>query len=605
MLDGTSADVTAVATWTSSAPAVLAVDDSASGKGVGTALAPGAATLTATYQGVTGSTPATVRAATLRTIVLLPATNTLVSGTSRMLRALGTYSDGHVVEVTESARWTTSDARIATVSDAVGSKGTLAGLAPGSVDVTASLLGVNGARSLTVVQAPLARLEVTPAGVTQPAGTSVAYRATATFADGSVQDVTRLATWSSSDVALVAVQNAPAEAGRATLLAQGAAEVRAQWQSTTSAQAVTITAATVQSMAVVPRQANLSVRDQLQLRLVAAFTDGSVADVAHLAAWESSAPSTADVSNATGSRGLVTAIAAGRADITARLFGQSASLALAVDSASVQRIRVSVNGGRQARCPKGGVLRMRADALYSDGQTADISDQVSWSVAPPTLAVVGQGTQGGLIQCLAEGTATVTAQFEGRSDTQQLTVTAATLTTLSIAPTTAQLARGDVRAFFATGTYSDGTRRDLTGLATWSSSAPAVLSVSNAAGNRGRATAVSPGTATLSATYDGVTGTATATVTGATLTFVVVSPANPTVGPRERFVQFNATAVYSDGSTQDVTDQAVWTAADPQLALVSNDPATAGWVIIQGRQGSCEVSASYGGKKGSTTLTVR
>lgn len=602
--DGSSRDVTAMARWSSTNAGVLSVGDTTDTKGIGRAVAAGRATVTATYAGSSTTTEVTVESVTLRSVVVLPPTASVLLGSTTAFRANGVFSNGSVTDVTESAAWATSAGTIASVSDAAGSKGVVRGLALGGATITATLNGVSGSRAATVVQAPLQYLEITPPNVSQPAGTGYTFSATATYANGVVEDVTDGAVWSSSDPTLMTVQSAPAEAGRATFLAAGQPEVRATWQGVTASRRVVITTATVRSLTLAPRQVALSVRDILQLRAIATYTDGTVTDVAHLATWSTSAPAVLDVSNAAGSRGLLSALSAGSATITARLAGQTASISATVNGASVQAIRVMAGGRGAARCPKGGELQLRAAALYSNGQTADISDQASWSVSNNTLASIGQGDQGGRVVCLAEGTFTATAAFNGRSGTLDITVTPATLTSITLAPNTVRMARNDLRAFFAKGIYSDGTNRDLTTLASWSSADNAIVTVSNASGFEGRANAVNAGATTISASYQGVTGTASITVTTATLSLIVVSPANPVVRMRDRFVQFNATAVYSDGTTQDVTEQAQWTASDPQVALVSNAPDNIGWVALQG-SGSCNVTAQYGDKMGTTTLTVR
>lgn len=606
--DGTGSDVTADATWTAVGPppGALTVSNQPGSKGIGLAVAAGSSTVAASYGGKLGHTAVTVNQATLASVVVLPATPTLEKGSSRAFRATGTYTNGEVVELTETASWTSSVPAVASVSDMAGTKGLVRAVGVGTSTVTATALGVTGTRLVTVAQAALSQLEVSPANIDQPAGTGFTFRATATYADGTVEDVTRVASWSSSDTALMTVQNAPAEAGKATFLAAGRPEVRASWGGVTASQPVLITAATVLALAIIPRQLDLAVRDFVQPRLIATFSDGTVSDVANLATWSSTAPTVADVSNAATSRGLITGIAPGTATVSARLGAATAALPVTVNNSSVQGIRVFAGGGRQQpRCPVGGVLILRAGALYSSGQPADISDQASWSVSSPAIAVVGQGAQfGGVVQCLAEGTATVSAEWAGKTGTLDITVTAAELTSIDVVPATAQLARGDVRSFFATGHYSDRTQRELTALATWGSSDGTVVGTSNAPQSRGRATALDPGTAKVTATYQGVSGSAAVTVTSATLTLVIVSPANPVARQRDRFVQFNATAVYSDGTTQDVTEQAAWTASNPQVALVSNDPTTIGVVILQG-PGGTTVAAAYAGKQGQTTLTVR
>ncbi len=625
--DGTETDVTGEVSWSSSDSAVATVSDAPGSKGVASALEAGTTNIVASFEGKTGQTSLTVNAATLSSIVVLPASPTLVVGSRRAFSAVGTYSDKSVSTVTETATWTSTNPAVATVSDSAGSKGQVTAVSVGTATISATVGGVTGQQLVTVEQAPLVQLEVTPANVAAPAGTGFDFHATATFQDGTVENVTPVATWSSSDTSLLTVENAPAQAGHATFLAPGTADVRATFDGITAKQAVTITTATVVSLSIRPtRVPRLTVHDIFQLGLIATYSDGSIADATTLATWTSSAPQVADVSNAVGSRGEITAIGAGTATITAQLGSVTASVDVQVQDGSLSYIQIVVPGGgggpgggwrQNASCPVGGVLQLRAFGIYSNNwqAPADISDQAAWSVADTSVAVVGNGpTLGGVVRCLKQGQTSVTAEYEGKTSSVTLTVTAAALTSMEVAPTSATLAQGDMRPFYATGVYSDGSRRDLTYLATWTSGDTSVLTVSNALSFRGEATALSPGQTTVTATYQGVKGTAAVTVTDATLQLIVVTPANSVqdlqgggpMGGRTRFVQFSATAVYSDGTTNDVSAQSLWTTSDASVAVVANDPQhqESGWVELTGR-GQCEVEATYEGKNGKTTLTVR
>lgn len=88
----------------------------------------------------------------------------------------------------------------------------------------------------------------------------------------------------------------------------------------------------------------------------------------------------------------------------------------------------------------------------------------------------------------------------------------ATLQSLQILPANPTAASGSNQQFTATGTFSDGTQRFLTGSVTWSSSTAGVATISNALGQNGLATATGSGSTTITATLNGVTATTTLTV---------------------------------------------------------------------------------------------
>ena len=81
---------------------------------------------------------------------------------------------------------------------------------------------------------------------------------------------------------------------------------------------------------------------------------------------------------------------------------------------------------------------------------------------------------------------------------------------LAVTPSTTTLGVPDTQQLTATGTYSDGTMRNVTATVTWSSSAMTVATVTAA----GVVTAAADGMATLTAALDGKTATAVITVSG-------------------------------------------------------------------------------------------
>ena len=82
-------------------------------------------------------------------------------------------------------------------------------------------------------------------------------------------------------------------------------------------------------------------------------------------------------------------------------------------------------------------------------------------------------------------------------------------------------ARTDVIAT-AMGFFTDGTHADLSGLASWNSTQPAVASVSNSPGDVGTVVALSTGTTQLGASYQTFTGSTSLSVTDAVLAAVVI-----------------------------------------------------------------------------------
>ncbi|HKO19020.1 MAG TPA: Ig-like domain-containing protein, partial [Acidobacteriaceae bacterium] len=130
------------------------------------------------------------------------------------------------------------------------------------------------------------------------------------------------------------------------------------------------------------------------------------------------------------------------------------------------------------------------------------------------------------------------------------TPTPPTLSSIAVSPSTSTLwVALNTQQFTATGHYSDGTTKDLTAGASWSSSSPNVAVVST----RGVGTPVAAGTVTISAASGGMSGTSTVTVVG--LATGYIAPSGPTLSltGSPSAAQLSATAVWTDGKTQDLT----------------------------------------------------
>jgi hypothetical protein len=187
----------------------------------------------------------------------------------------------------------------------------------------------------------------------------------------------------------------------------------------------------------------------------------------------------------------------------------------------------------------------------------------------------------------------------------------AILLSITVTPPVSSINQGATQQFTATGSYSDLSTRDLTDSVVWSSSSSSTATISNTPGSQGLATGVADGVATITAS-DGAAplpGTAALTVTPlpplpVTLVSIAVSPpaANVAVGAGE---QFTATGLFSDLSTQNLTDAVVWSSSSSSTATISNTPGSQG-LATGVADGVATITASDGAAPlpGTAVLTV-
>ena len=370
--DSTKTDVTTQATWSSNAASVASVDSS----GKATARAAGAATLSATFQGVAGTTSLTVTAATLTGITVSSTKNSLPKGLSVQLVATGNYSDGTQQNLTSQVTFVSSATGVATIAGPGAGNGLLTAVNAGTSDVTASLgSATSPAFKVTVTAATLTSLTVAAAGnpISIPKGISLAYTATGTYTDGSTHDVTSSVTWLSSNTAVATINSS----GLALGTGVGTSNVSASLGAVTSSPVVlTVTAASINTISI----------------------SGATSAPVGVTAGGST----------TGSTNI---------SATDPVSGLSAPTPITLTIVPVALSSIAI-GPAPPTVRQGQTATLTATGTYNDGSTHDITSSVTWTSSNTSVATVAAGSVLGV----ASGTTTVTATDAGTSVTGTVNV---------------------------------------------------------------------------------------------------------------------------------------------------------------------------------------
>ena len=595
--DGSVVDVTDSVTWTVSPAGVVSVSNAAGAAGVATALAVGAAGVTATSGLVSGSAKIVVSPATLVKIAITPSSIGVPIGATVMLTAQGGFSDGTVRDITAQVSWASSDASTATIANAPGPAGAVTGVKAGMVGITATLNGVVGNATVGVVAATLQTITVAPANATLTAGLRSSYTAMGVFSDGSMLDVTAQATWTTDNAMVATISNAAGAAGQLLARAMGTTTVTATFGGVSGQTTLTVTGATASSLSISPIAVSTPLGTGVQYTATLVFTNGTTRNVTGQAAWTSSNPMAATI----GRTGRATPVGVGMTTIDATYMGLDASTTLTVTDAVPTSIQLTPIAPTM---PVGTVTQFNVTAIMSDGTTRNVTAMATFVSDTPGVVGITTGARmmRGRATAVAAGSAVITATYMGFTDTTTVTVTDAVIVQISVSPVGLTLPLGARRQFTAQAIRSDGTSMAITGVATWTSDAPGVAAVSTAGATRGQVTGIGGGTANISATYMGITGSVLVTVTPAMLTAVQVTPFNPTISVNTP-LQFVATAIYSDGTNVAVTGMSTWLSSDMNVAQVSNAAGSRGLATSLG-QGTTKISATYMNVTGTTTLSV-
>jgi parallel beta-helix repeat protein len=583
--NGSTQNVTGSVTWSSSSTvAGVGSGGLASGEGVGTA------TITATSGTIAGSATLNVGQAVLVSIAVTPANGSFALGTTLPLVATGTYSDGSTLVLTTTATWSTSNSGIATVNG----QGVASSAGVGNTTVTAAVGAVSGTTTVTVNPAVLVSIAVTPAIPTIPMGTTQQFTATGSFTDGSTQNLTGTVQWS-SDTPAVGLMSTTTP-GLLSSEGTGTANITATSGSVSGATQLTVTTAALVSIAVTPGEASIALGTSQQFTATGTFTDGSTQNLTGMVTWSTDTPGTGTISNTVPTQGLATSVGTGAANITASSGTISGTAQLAVTAAAL--VSIAINPPT-ASIPLGTTQQFTATGSYTDGTTQDLTQNGQWTSTAATVATISDtpGTMG-LASPLTTGTTTIGISSGGVSATASLVVNPAALVSIAINPPAASIALGTTQQFTATGTYTDHSTQDVTSVVTWSSSSTSTAIISDTLGSYGLATSASQGMTTITATSGAVSATAALTVNGPNLISIAITPGNAAL-PLGESLQFDAVGTYTDGSTQDLTQTAVWASSVPTVAAVNAPGSVTGLL-----SGSTVISASSGSVTGSATLVV-
>jgi uncharacterized protein YjdB len=593
--------------WTSHDPRVAAVSNLAESAGLVTARAPGTTTISATHldSGMQSSSNAvaTVLDRLLR-ITVLPADRRIKVGEAKSMTAIGHYADGQEREITDQVTWAASDRRIATVSNEGGFRGRVTGVRSGATTISATFsTGLTSSASdgdaRVRVVAELESLRNDPAEVTVPVGFTVVLDAIGGFADDTTDDISSDVEWSSSNSDVAVVSNAPGSEGEVTAIGPGSAVIRSidpasQISSTNSGgDTVVSVAGSITELFVTPEEELMEVGQSRRFSARARLDDDSIFTLTRQSVrWTSSNPGVATVGNDPEDAGLVEAIALGETFIGA--FHEPTGLIAVEAKLGVRGDIVALRVAPKDRSlDVGEVKSMTALATFSDGAEGEVTDAVQWTTSNPAVATISnEGGENGRVTGVGAGVAIISARAangigsaDGGKDGRVRV--RGRLASLKILPNDPVLAVGFTTPLDADGTFENGGVDDVSSDVTWSTSNPAVVTVSNDRPTAGEITAIGDGTAVISvrdasSETSGVSSTTTGgdaivTVSGR-VARLLVTPATVDL-PIGLARRLTPRAERDDGQSFSIARHTVeWRSANPAVATVSNAESTVGTV---------------------------
>lgn len=548
---------------------VISVSNDAGTKGQVQALAPGQATLRGTMvfadQRLEASASIVVSNAELQRIVAVADRLRYAPGTAGSAAATGFFSDGTHADLTSLVKWSSSAPSVLGVSTASGSWGRLSALVPGFSSLRAGYLNLTGTTSVSVVDATLVALSISPLRPRGLEGSDLQLEATGVFSDGTAQSMTRSVRWEVDDQT-IAYFGSP---GALILLSRGTTIARATSSTVqASAQLDIVPAAPVQ-LEISPAWPDpLLVGSTTRLTGWAAHQDGTVAPAP--VGWSSTDPA-------------LTVSPLG--DLLAEA---PTPLATVVATAGPLEARATAeataDGGvswqvwpPEAVVAVGTEGRLAFERAHADGTVQDLTAIAGWRPVDVDAGPdVETGERGGTVRPRQPGARlAVLAVVPGRAGRAWVRAPLG-LPTLEIIPAAGAFPASARTRLAAVGHWPDGTVLELTEAVGWSAS-PDGLVVAGGGTSAGLVLGADAGVSALRARFGGATAQAPLTAEPQAGTLEVWPPGATLAAGTA--LSLSVTLVSASGESTDVTPDAVWTSSAPTVALATNAPGQAGQLL--------------------------
>ncbi|MDE5848521.1 MAG: Ig-like domain-containing protein, partial [Muribaculaceae bacterium] len=379
--------------WTTNDPSVIEFLDN---EGLIKALKAGEATVTATIADYSVTVNVNVTDETVAvTSITLDQTKAAIN-TNQTLKLKATVLPAEAA-ATRTVTWSSSDRAIATVS----TTGLVTAKKKGSVIITAKAGDKTATCEITITDIDVTGVELNKTEVTLTEGETVNLTATVTPNDATDQTVT----WTSSDEDVATVT----DEGVVIAVAPGNAVITATAGNVSATCTITVEApfVAVETITLDKTTGSIEEGKTLQLKATVKPTDATDRTVN----WTSSDPAVATVD----AKGLVTAVKAGTATITAKAGEKSATCTVTVTAKTIAVTGITLDK-TEATIIEGKTLTLTATVAPENAT----DKTVTWSSSNEAVATVDNGK----VTALTVGKATITAKAGDKTATCTITVEA-------------------------------------------------------------------------------------------------------------------------------------------------------------------------------------
>ena len=228
-------------------------------------------------------------------------------------------------------------------------------------------------------------------------------------------------------------------------------------------------------------------------------------------------------------------------------------------------------------------------ATYTDNTTENVTDAANWKSSDVKIATVDSK---GMVTAVAKGTATITASFGGKTLSIKVKVTPVVVG-LQANPDKVSLLVGKVQAVKVSVLYEDGTKEDVSKSIQWETADDQVAIITST-GIKG----IGKGETKLIGKYNDELSVEVPVKATLPVKSLIAAPNTLNIVINDNQT-IDLSAVYTDDTTENVTDAANWKSSNVKIATVDSKG-----MVTAVAKGTATITASFGGKTLSIKVVV-
>lgn len=496
--DGSSKDISNLVSWSSNNTEITTVVENT---GFLTAIETGNSLITASTESLSTTVSIDISDATIVEIAITPSALSLAKGSSNAVNIIAIFTDQSFVDISNEVQWQNTNSSTAAITPNTNStSSTLVANDLGVTTLTASFQTFEATLEVTVTDAILSELTISPTNTSIPVGLSQRFYASGLYSDGSIQDLSTQVTWISDNEATATIDNITTLEGTAHSLSAGIATISATFDEITQTTNLNVTTAQLNTIEIQPSKQTAAIDYNVPIQAFGQYTDGSVFDITNLAEWSASDQSILNLAES--KNGIIRTEQVGNTLINASFNNISGLGQVFVTASTLQSIQITT---LTTTIPKLLQQQFQAIGTFSDTTTADITQQVTWQSSDTLLANIDNSLNPGLLQTHSAGNVTVSASLNDITSQVPLIISNAVISSINVTAPKNILDITMSTQATASASFSDDSIIDITQWVNWVSAAPSIVSVNNDPSSKGILSGQSVGASSVTASLNNIT----------------------------------------------------------------------------------------------------